>query len=439
MWPPSGLLLAVLLLRSTNRAMAYVVPAAVASVAANFLVGAAFVTSIGFTIANMTESLIGIWLLRQQPGYRLSFVDPAGLWRFVGVACGIAALSATLATLLGPAANLSFFVSWFSTDLLGILIVTPMIVIGAELYPREARSDLGFNRTEVVAVLGGVAVVATITFSQSSYPLLFVPMATVILAVFRLGPFGATTGVLIIAVISSLAAGRETGPTVLIGGPPETRIFFVQFYLVTLLASSMPTAALLSIRRRLLRQLSESNRELDRARRVAEQNAEVATAIAETDQLTGLPNRRKVMQVLEQSIVSQHPGAKISIAIFDIDHFKSINDRFGHHVGDQVLKRVAKDATAALRQTDFIGRYGGEEFLLVLNETPVDRAMSVAERVRASIAEGSPAASGEPKTTVSIGVATYCHGETLELLVERADAALYQAKAAGRNALRLAA
>ena len=125
----------------------------------------------------------------------------------------------------------------------------------------------------------------------------------------------------------------------------------------------------------------------------------------------------------------------MSVAMFDIDHFKRINDTYGHHTGDEVLKRVAAGAAAELRSGDTIGRFGGEEFVIVLPDATADAASKVAERVRHAIGTDS----GTPGVTVSIGVAEMAPGETCDALLRRADDALYLAKNEGRNRMRLAA
>lgn len=438
MWPPSGLLLAILLLAQPAMVPRYIATASIASFAANVMMGSEVGTSIGFTIANMVESLLGAWLLRLKTECRPSFVNPAGLKCFC-TASGVAAVtSAALACIVTPVPSVAFYLSWFTTDLLGILIVAPIVLISAELF-RTPKQEIVtvFRWPEAIMLLAGVTGITTAVFAQSSYPLLFLPMASVIVAVFRLGPFGAAASVLIIALVSSVAISLGHGPPALIQAGHDTKIFFLQFYLLSLLSSAMPIAALLAGRQRLLNELAEKHDLLEQARQSAERSATDALTLAETDQLTGLPNRRKALHVLEHVIATaQGPS---SIAIFDLDYFKAVNDRFGHAVGDHVLCRVARDASAVLREADLIGRYGGEEFILVLPNTAAEQAMAVAERVRASIATGGTISSDDPNITASIGLASLIPGEAMDSLIKRADIALYAAKKAGRNLLRLAA
>lgn len=156
--------------------------------------------------------------------------------------------------------------------------------------------------------------------------------------------------------------------------------------------------------------------------------------LAEVDDLTGLPNRRRLLTLGEQELaVAARYGRPLSVCLLDIDHFKEVNDTLGHAAGDEVLREVARRLASELRTPDLLGRYGGEEFLALLPETP--DARELAERLRAAVA-ARPVVSraGTISVTVSAGVAARLPGDaSLPTLVERADAALYEAKRAGRN------
>jgi diguanylate cyclase (GGDEF)-like protein len=182
---------------------------------------------------------------------------------------------------------------------------------------------------------------------------------------------------------------------------------------------------------RLREQLSEKNKQLTV---LLERNQELATH----DELTGAFNRRHLMDTLaDERERARRSGAAYSVAIFDLDWFKAINDRHGHAGGDVVLKTFCSLARAELRANDLFARYGGEEFVLLMPATPTpEAACVVVERIRHAVAaQDWRALLGEPASavTVSAGVATWRRDESPEAVLARADAALYDAKHLGRN------
>lgn len=555
-WPSSGVLVAALLLSQKRTWLLHVLAGAIASLVANLGQGNGIGISVGFTAANAAESLLAAWLLMRNNAQRPFASRSTDIVSFCTLAACSTLMSASMASIIVSDPTPVFWFSWFSTDLLGILLVTPLILImgwslrKGRLLPRHQTSG------QIAVMFAIVAAVTVFTFSQSRFPLLFLPMLSILAAVFRLGVLGATGGVLVVAVISSIAVTLHSGPETLIDADPMTRSLFLQFYLLSLFAASLPIAVLMGARRRLVNEISESVRLLQlaesvanvghwrldiltetvtwsdqvfrihglpqdqppayadainayhpddramvtsiieraitdhegfefRARiirpdgevryvlsrgefegmsndrplaifgviqditaqvaheddlRAAGQRAAIAAQeaqiLAETDQLTGVANRRRVTHYLEQAIVSaQESGCPMAIALLDIDHFKAINDQYGHMVGDQVIQRVAIDASRQLRGDDMLGRFGGEEFVIVLPNATADISVMVAERVRRAVEAGN----AMPFVTISIGVAEWAPGETSDSLLRRADEALYEAKRAGRNVLRLSA
>jgi diguanylate cyclase (GGDEF)-like protein len=157
--------------------------------------------------------------------------------------------------------------------------------------------------------------------------------------------------------------------------------------------------------------------------------------LAELDELTGSFNRRCIMRMLDEEIARAGRSASpCSIALIDLDWFKRINDAFGHPTGDEVLRTFAITMFANIRSVDHFGRYGGEEFLLVLPGMGTDNAVRALDRLRAIIAELDWSAfSPDMKVTISAGVTTLKPEETPDTFLARADSALYTAKARGRN------
>jgi diguanylate cyclase (GGDEF)-like protein len=191
--------------------------------------------------------------------------------------------------------------------------------------------------------------------------------------------------------------------------------------------------------------LVEKNRELDRANKELAARREELLALTRTDALTGLHNRRYFDERLAEEFArSSRYHSPLSLVLLDIDHFKRINDTYGHPFGDEVLKAVAFALKGCLREVDFVARYGGEELVSLLPETGPHEALLACERVRASIAAlqleytGPDGATQLVRCTASLGVASVPAPDLLSMeeLLRAADTSLYAAKAAGRNCTR---
>ncbi|ABF53408.1 sensor domain-containing diguanylate cyclase [Sphingopyxis alaskensis] len=552
-WPASGYILALLLLMPARGRVPAFAGMAVASIAANMGATTPFWTSLSFTFANMVEAIIALWLIRRHEPGELSFMAPRAVIHFCVAAVAASLVGAGLATLLAGRGG-DFFLSWATTVLLGMLIVTPPIVMLTRMMELKAFGKVPRAMlVEATAILTGAGAVTILVFSQSHFPATFLPSIAVVAAAYRLGPFGAAAGMLIVTIIASLLSGQGYGPMAAIDSDPKVKVLFLQFYLLSLLLAALPLAALLIGRQRLARRLEQSNRWLlqaeaaalvghwrvnlvdwtiywsdqtyrihglepgtpvdvdysvrqylaeDRAavQRVLEEavrsgepfefhgrilradgqvrhvkshgsiergrgggatgifgtvqdvtetveNARILEAarsaaerVANTDMLTGLPNRRHTLTFLEEAMAGARAhGAPLAVAIFDIDHFKRINDTHGHATGDQVIQRVAQRARSVLRDEDMIGRIGGEEFVCILQRASALSGEIVAERVRKAVENGVGQGDGLPPTTVSIGLAVYDGEQDIEELLHRADQALYAAKREGRNRMRRAA
>lgn len=211
----------------------------------------------------------------------------------------------------------------------------------------------------------------------------------------------------------------------------DMRIEVIHFPLCAgaLSAIAMLAGQLSQIRHRLQVQTLELRGALDRLQQLATH-----------DELTGLPNRRHVMALLSheerRALRQEQP---MCVALIDIDHFKSVNDNLGHQAGDETLRRFAQIQLPALRAGDVLARWGGEEFILVLPQTPLEEAARVLERLRARCADvASWTDRPELQVSFSAGLSAHVAGEPAQLVVARADSALYQAKRSGRNRVEIA-
>jgi diguanylate cyclase (GGDEF)-like protein len=162
--------------------------------------------------------------------------------------------------------------------------------------------------------------------------------------------------------------------------------------------------------------------------------------IATKDDLTGILNRRESLRLAEMELArAQRQNLPFALCLIDLDHFKQINDTYGHPIGDQVLQAVATKIQGEIRPFDILGRYGGEEFLLVLVGADAVSSQDLMERIRMAIAGlALPALDGRKQVTISAGIAQFEKGTTVAALVAKADTTLYQAKRDGRNRVVLA-
>lgn len=196
----------------------------------------------------------------------------------------------------------------------------------------------------------------------------------------------------------------------------------------------MGTQDMMTHNQKLERELSKSSQVMDELRR----DLEIVRREAFTDGLTGLGNRKafdvEIERMLEERIAN---GQAFTLLMMDIDHFKSFNDNYGHQVGDQVLRLVARTLTDGIKGRDFAARYGGEEFAIILPETNLNGGMKVGDVLRLAVANKDLVnrATGEKlgRITLSGGAAEHLPGESIEDLIARADSALYTAKHNGRN------
>jgi diguanylate cyclase (GGDEF)-like protein len=207
--------------------------------------------------------------------------------------------------------------------------------------------------------------------------------------------------------------------------PPLEEAIYFGFLLLSMPPMALLAARMSELRARLGRQKSELEQALERIRQTAER-----------DELTDLFNRRRIHEeLLAWQARAQRGNALFAVAMIDIDHFKRINDLHGHAGGDAALRHFARVAQDSLRVVDALGRWGGEEFLAILASADAAGATMAAERVRLAVAAlGVELPDGERiPLTVSIGLAWWQEGESIDRMITRADQALYRAKAQGRD------
>ncbi|MCH8179454.1 MAG: GGDEF domain-containing protein [Proteobacteria bacterium] len=308
--------------------------------------------------------------------------------------------------------------------------LTGTIVLNCLLWYTVLRS--GFNLRFADPALTLPQILAAITIIVGAYAVtgpvhgsvMMLVALVLVFGVFNLKPRGAR----IASAYSLLAIGAAQ--LIKMETDPLHYPFKLEVAHFVLIAAIVPTISSLasqlsSMRARLKQQKDELAQALVRIQ-----------ILATRDELTGLVNRRHMMDVLQQhrKRLQRSGHHRFCLALVDLDHFKRVNDSHGHGVGDDVLRQFAQVAQRGLRDTDVLARWGGEEFLVLLNDTTTEQAQVGLERVRELLADAVVApAVPQLRATFSAGLTDYDCTEPLDVCIERADRALYAAKAAGRN------
>jgi diguanylate cyclase (GGDEF)-like protein len=406
-WPPSGLALAAFLILGPR-----VWPGiALGAFFVNVTTGGGVWTSGAIATGNTLEGLLGAYLvLRFANGARcfdrvpdtLKFAFLAGP---VSAAIG-ATVGATTLVLGGLARWLDFkpiWLTWWLGDQTGILLVAPLVLLWSANY----RLRWGWSRIgELVILLVSLAITGQIVFGSfvpRGYPMEYAAIPFLVWAALRFGPREAATISLLLAGIALRGTLHGFGPFAV--SAKNDSLLLLQAFMSIVAVTTLTLAVLTAERLRADEQILN---------------------LAVTDPLTGLANYRKLIDVLDLEIKRfGRTGRPFSILLLDMDGLKAINDEFGHLVGSQALRRLSHILRVHCRDIDTAGRYGGDEFVLVIPETGRKQALQVAQRIQQRVEEDEE----RPAIAVSFGAAVYPRdGETRDELLEAADRALYQMK-----------
>lgn len=441
MWIPNSLLLAALFHFGWRRYAYFALAIVAGEVAADyptFSLGEAIL----FGSINMIEVTVAYWLLRRWR-FNPRFAAPMDLVKFVAAGPVIGALVAACAAagvysyFRGQEQSYFDFVRvWWFSDGIGFLILTPLALSlwPPDPGPVEERATLRWY--DGLALLGALVVFLGF-FSAHRGTFLGVNLRPVLLllsVIYVAARFSlrATTLALVATAVLLLYV-TKSGQQPYGDLPAGQTAILVQEFLFSMSVMALSIAALLS-------QLRANARELEA--RVHDRTAELSEAnrrlekLAVTDSLTGLLNRRALFSHLRREIDrARRSGQEMALIMFDIDHFKQVNDRHGHAAGDAVLRHVASAAAKIVRSTDVLARYGGEEFVVVAPETDRAHALRLAERMREGLRSSEVAVDNQAlRVTASFGVAMLnADDKEPERVLNRADEALYAAKTKGRD------
>lgn len=418
--------------------------------------GAIGANATAIAVGNTLEVLAGWFALLRIRAARPPFesVHVAFKFLFVAVAAPVAAASAGVIAMwsfgvIGESKALESWVTWWLGDAVGILVFTPLLLAWSR------RWDMPWTPRRIAeAVVLGLSLVPTgfILFGGGlpepmvrSLPYLVMPL--LLWAVLRFGVREATTAVTLVAAIATWGTARGQGPFA--AASLNESLLLVQSFVGTVAVTVLMLGAALQERRLLNEALRDANRSLED--RVAERTEQLSTEVAERrkaeetvrhmaqhDSLTGLANRRLLGEVFDSiEVLARRRDGEMAVLFIDIDDFKPINDELGHDAGDAALVTVASRLEAAVRESDIVARFGGDEFVVVLPDlTKADDAELVAGKVKDALTQPLRVAGATKSLGVSIGIATYPRdARDLDGLVRCADRAMYRAKEAGKNGI----
>ncbi len=412
--------------------------------------------SLLFGATNVAEATLAYLLLRRwgfDPQFRtlgdtLKFVVAGPILSALAAALSGGAIYSTFRG--GQTSYLEFVRIWWFGDGLGLLIFTPLLL--AFWYESNRNSAVPARLRTGDGVLALLTVMALgLLVSPSEGTLLGMqvgPIVLVPLVAYAATRFDLRIAATVVATAALLIAGLLTTGHPLFGTlPPRESVIQAQEYIFIMSVVALGLFALIAQLRAKQIELDVANQKLQALNRnlealVHERTDELSNLntqlahLALTDPLTGLFNRRAFFDSARRELGrARRHDRKLALMIVDIDHFKSINDRFGHHGGDIVLQKTVQAFNQVIRAGDTFARYGGEEFVLLAPETGLEGATELANRMLAALrAERIALDAGEVQVTASIGI-TVVDGldEDLEAAVKRADNALYAAKSAGRD------
>ena len=452
-WLPNGLLLALFLLRPMREWSWYafaIIPAEIFADLPTFTL----IQALQFALINLSETMLSALLIRKYTFGDNNFHNIRYILVFIIIALSIVpALSAILGALVyhtqieSQNNFIAFWRIWFFGDALGILLLTPLIVLSIQSDKKNLSNLYSFEFLFLVPLS---LILAYILFSSEfnpsvlpTTPIIFIPL--LIWMVYRKGLVNSIFMGLIVSMIAIYFTMQHLGPFSIFNSVQNT--LYLQEFIAALIISTLFFGVLVHQLEEQNTLLKQSNHDLEKlthnlenevlkkTSQLRETNLKL-TEFATTDSLTHIYNRRYLQERAESEIarLSRH-GGTLSLILFDIDHFKRINDLHGHSAGDDVLISLCESIQTRIRHEDIFARIGGEEFVLLLPNTTLNQTITLAEDLQQTISLIKIVAEKvEITLTVSMGLSSYdTEMENFNALLKDADHKLYQAKESGRN------
>jgi len=460
LWPPNAVLLAALLSRPRHSWWPLLLAVLTAEVLADvpvFTVTQALL----FGAINIAECLLAASLIRYCLKGELDWHKPGNLSVFLIAAFFIASPVAAIGgasvyhfLLTSETSFITFWRLWWIGDATGLLILTPILYMLFNARAERQTVDGPWpSRMELAAawIVGLVAcflVFSSVLHSEDYLALTpLVVIAAPVWVAIRFGPFAGSFLAAVVALYVAFASAAGVGP--FISEHERLTALLTQEFVVLFAVLVLYIAAFVHQNRRKSQELGEALvevRQLNQAleERVQQRTRELSEAnkrlesLALTDELTGIANRRQMKNLGEIEVKrSERSLRPFCVMLLDIDHFKGINDRYGHTVGDQCLQTFAQAIASSLRSVDRFGRWGGEEFMIIVPDSDQVDLAHLSKKLLECIRDVAvPIDAHHITMTASVGVAQW-NGTSFDKLVSEADDALYRAKAQGRNRVEL--
>lgn len=442
-WLPNSLLLAFFLIKSKKQWAYYIPFFVVAEIIADYSTFSV-IQALQFSFINLFETMLAAILIKRFSGNeKMNFSSTKYVLAFIFIGLtlmpAIGGVLGAFVYYFNISANtslLEYWRLWFFGNAIGILLLTPIIVMLIENYKSLKNYDFNIQNVLIVFVSLYIAIQLfsnnDLSIILPTTPLLFILL--LLWVVYKQGILPGLIYSLLISAIGIYYTSDGIGPFSVF--PEKEATIYLQEFVALLLIITLFFGVLHN-------EISASNKKLEELNKTLEKKVEEKTKslvqaieklnlLASKDSLTNIFNRRMLDEFISQeTLKSKRYKQKLSLIMIDIDNFKDVNDNFGHQIGDEVIISLTKIVSKNIRESDIFGRWGGEEFIIILPETSIEDAYIVAENLRKKVQNHNFEKVGSK--TISLGVTQFNPSEDILEFIKRTDDAMYKAKRGGRN------
>lgn len=442
-WLPNSLLLAFFLIKDINQWKYYIPFFVMAEIVADYSTFT-IIEALQFAFINIFETTVAAFLIKKFSGnQKINFTNTKYVIMFFFIGLNIMpAIGALFGALVYStridehSTFFEFWRLWYFGDAVGILLLTPIIVILKENYESLKKFDFNILNILVIVFTLYLSIVlfstSNINLSLPATPFIFI--LALVWIVYKQGILPALILAFLISITGIYYTLEGIGPFSIFL-EKETTIYLQEFiFLLFIITIFIGT---------LHKEIEDSKENLEKLNKTLEDKVKEKTKslikanekliqLASKDTLTNIYNRRMLDEyILQETTKSKRYKSDLSLMILDIDHFKETNDKYGHQVGDEVIIQICNLISNNIRESDIFGRWGGEEFIILLPQTNLDSAYVLAQNLRKKIENYNFGKVGQK--TISIGISQFSNNEYISQFIKRADDAMYEAKNSGRN------